>query len=166
MRRHLGMLAAYGALLLLPLVAAAQKPPDEGQRIRLGITTEQQKRLETVLSNGGTQRKAIQDRLHSLYHELHELYETYSFNKQQAQQLQDQIVIEHRKMLTLFAENESKVRDVLTPKQFDKLRAEMRAERERHRREHPPQPGWNGDHPPHPDGPDGPPAQGISQRKG
>ena|SRR5579871_5370148 len=165
MRRHLGALALCGALFLLPLRGSTQRPPDEGQRIRLGITVEQQKRLEAVFSNGGEQREAIQSRLHGLYHDLHELYGSYNFNKQQAQQLRDQILAEHRKMLALIADNEAKLRGILSAKQFEKLHEEMRIRREQHHRDRS-KPGWNGEHPPgRPEGSE-PPPQGVSSRKG
>jgi hypothetical protein len=169
MRVRLNPLLLCGALIVLVSWCPAQKPPDEERRIRLGITTDQQRQLETALSDADSRRKAIQSRLHSLYHDLHELYESYKFDKQQAQSLREQIVAQHQQMLVVFADTELKLRSILNPKQFEKLRAEMKAKMEKRRmmRSQPDFKGWRGDHGPgRPEGTESPAPQGISTRKG
>src|SRR5579884_3987130 len=128
MRRHIGWVLCL--LLLLPSGTKAQKPLGESQPQRIGITSQQQKQLEALFAESKRQRQAIRSR-------------------QQARAIREEIVAQHRRLLDLYAENETKLRRILNREQFERLRAQLkaaRAERERHPhdRHRPEWRGWHG----------------------
>ncbi|HZO91171.1 MAG TPA: periplasmic heavy metal sensor [Chthonomonadaceae bacterium] len=147
MRRHIGWVLCL--LLLLPSGTKAQKPLGESQPQRIGITSQQQKQLEALFAESKRQRQAIRSRQHALYRELRSLYDSYDFDPQRARAIREEIVAQHRRLLDLYAENETKLRRILNREQFERLRAQLkaaRAERERHPhdRHRPEWRGWHG----------------------
>jgi Spy/CpxP family protein refolding chaperone len=169
MRRYVGGLLLLCMLLVQPVRLIAQHPLDEGQQKLIGINAHQQKQLEEVFSKAGPKRRAIQAKLHELYDELHQLYDTYTFDQQKANSLREQILEQHRQLMALFAANEVKLRGILNPDQFQRLKALLKSEWEHRQHEHnshgPDR--FGGDHGPKPPGDhgDAPVGQTIGQRK-
>lgn len=103
----------------------------EAARQRIGITLEQQSRIEAVYTQTDQRRRALRQQLRDLYHQLHDLYSNYHFDRNRSAALRQQIVDLHAQQLKLHEENEEKLRRILTPDQFERLHAEMNAARQR-----------------------------------
>ncbi|HXG24294.1 MAG TPA: Spy/CpxP family protein refolding chaperone [Chthonomonadales bacterium] len=116
-----------------------QRGPTEEERekirLRIGITKEQQTQIEQLYVETDQQRREIGRRMHMLYRQLFTLYDNYDFDRNQARAIRRELTDLHRRTLWLHAENEEKLRKILTKEQFDKLRALMREKRDEWRRE-------------------------------
>jgi len=131
MRLQMERLWMLGLLLLLPSRPMAQQPPSRFHPQLIGITAEQQKKLEAFFAASGQQRRAVGSHLHSLYHELETLYDSYEFDAQRALDLRKQIVEQQGRLLALHGDNEIKLRQILNAEQFARLRAQMKSWRGR-----------------------------------
>jgi len=149
MRQRTAQALLLAALLVAPsgMIGAQQrfetaqfKRQDEKEkekaRQKIGITVQQQKAIEAVFAETEKQEKAIRSRLRSLYHDLQNLYDAYEIDERQARALRDEIATQQQNLLTLYANNENKLRRILNREQFERLRAQMKADRERTRHQH------------------------------
>lgn len=116
-----------------------QRGPTEEERekirLRIGITKEQQAQIEQLYAETDQQRREIGRRMGELFRQLYMLYENYDFDRNQARTIRRDLTNLHRRILWIHAENEEKLRKILTKDQFDKLRALMREKREEWRKE-------------------------------
>src|SRR5437870_4512448 len=107
--------------LLLQRPPACQPPsPEEKERarLRIGITPQQQAEIENLFKQTGQERRAINARMHDLYHQLHLLYDAYDLDRRKARAVRDEIMTLNRRILTLHADTEEKLRRILNREQF------------------------------------------------
>ena|SRR5579884_2903619 len=134
--RRTSLFPALVSLLVVPVTLLGQQRPDEEtQPIRIGLSSQQQKELDSFFSASHRQRQQMRGHLRDLYHELHHVYDGYEFDAKRAEVLRREIAALQQQLLDVYAENEVRLRKILNRDQFDRLRAELRAERERRHRE-------------------------------
>lgn len=133
MGRQIGAWLLLFGMLAIPVVSTAQRPglPPE-QHFKIGLNSQQQKQLETYFAEAGKQRQAAHAKLRALFEELQGLYDSYDYDAQKARAIREEIVVQQRRILAIHAENEAKLRRILNKDQFEKLRAQMKADREKH----------------------------------
>jgi Spy/CpxP family protein refolding chaperone len=118
-----------------------QRGPSEEERerirLRIGITKEQQAQIEQLYTETDQKRREVGIRMRELYHQLFTLYDNYDFDRNLARAIRRELTELHRRTLWIHAENEEKLRKILTKEQFDKLRTLMKEKLEewRSRRE-------------------------------
>lgn len=114
----------------------------ERVRVRIGLSVEQGKRIEELHADFEKQRRALMTRRRDLYTRLRSVYEEYDFDRRVADGVRHQIVAIHEEQSRLMAQNEEKLRKIVTREQFAKMRDMMREERDSRGRGRPgPPPG-------------------------
>ncbi len=98
----------------------------EADRVRLGITKEQQNHIESVHAELDQKRKDLADKLWEQYRKLGTLYSSYEIDEAQTKVVRREIVSLHRRILDLHAENEQRIRRILTKDQFERFQALMK----------------------------------------
>lgn len=121
----------------------------EKARIRIGITKEQQRQLEAILEETGKQSRAVFEQIREKHRQLHDLYDSYEIDRQREKTLMREITRLRMSLLKIQSEHETKVRQVLTKEQHERLRALMKEAMEEARKR------W-GNRPPPPPGRDMP----------
>lgn len=114
-------------------------PPSEEEkerfRIRIGISKEQQAEIDKVFRESDLQMQEIRKRSGELSRQLYSLYDIYDFDRGQAKTLRRELLMLHKRMADLHAENEEKLRRIMTREQFDRMRALVREEWDKRRKE-------------------------------
>jgi len=105
----------------------------EQARNRIGITLEQEKRIDQLYLEFGRKRRAVTERLHALHGRLREQYDSYSIDRKRAAQVRAEILRVREQSLRLLEENEEQMRKILDRDQFTRMRAMMREEWEKRR---------------------------------
>lgn len=127
-------------MLLLAFVPASHRcwagrddddDKDERSRRRIGITREQQRRIEALYKKTDGDTRPVRERLKEMQRQLDRLYDAYDFDRGLARNLGDQIAAQQRRLLTIRAENEESLRRILDRKQFGRLRDELRRREKR-----------------------------------
>lgn len=125
-------------------VQAGQRPQTDEEkeraRVRIGITLEQQEKIEALYAETSALRKDAFGKLRETFKQLYTLQDTYEFDRMQSKVLSREIMGIHRKLLGIQLDNEEKLRKILNKEQFEKLRAMMKEEREKRERERRPRP--------------------------
>ena len=128
-RRTFSLLALFVALFG-PFDARRCSADDdddrERARRRIGITRDQQRRIEAVYEDADEEKREIRRRLDDLYRDLDGAYDYYDFDRGRARNIIDQIAGLQRRILQIHADNEEKLRRILSREQFGRLRAELR----------------------------------------
>ncbi len=121
--------------------ALAQREPSdeekERNRVRIGITREQQKELEAAFADARKQEFEIHAKTRELYRQLFEIYDNYDFERDQAKSVRVEIGKLNRKRMLIHAETQEKLRRILTREQFDRMTQLTREKQEKWRKEHP-----------------------------
>lgn len=117
----------------------------EKARIRIGMTKEQQQQIEAVFNESDKKTREVFTELGQKHQDLQHVYDSYEIDKARERILIREIARLRMKLLQIHAENEAKIRRILTKEQHEKLRALMKEAMEQARR------GW-GRRPPPPGG--------------
>jgi Spy/CpxP family protein refolding chaperone len=107
----------------------------ERMRLRIGLTKEQQAQMEAIFVESGRQVREILSKMRELNEQLGALYDSYDYDRNQARAIRRELVRLHHRWLLLHAENEEKLRRLMSREQFARFRALMKEEWERCRRE-------------------------------
>jgi Spy/CpxP family protein refolding chaperone len=107
----------------------------EAWRVRVGISKEQQGRLDQLFIE--TDRKMTENRnkFRQAWSELNDIMGKYDYDKAAAKQKRRDIMKLHWEMQQIHAQNEDKLREVLTREQFDKMRAVIKEDMEKRRKD-------------------------------
>ena len=106
-----------------------QGPTDEEKekaRIKIGITKDQQAKIDALYKEMDDLRKEIRNSMRDKQIALWKVYDEYKVDETLALKLREEIVVMHRKMAEIHAEHEQKLRKVLNKDQFMRLRAMMK----------------------------------------
>lgn len=136
---------------------APQRPSDdekEKNRIRIGITVQQQQQIDALWTDTGAKIREVREAQQQKNLELRQVMEKYDFDRGKARALREQIIQLHRKAGDIHAENEEKLRKILTRDQFERLQGLMKEMFEKRRKE------WQDHHPKGPGGAPGGPGGG------
>jgi len=137
--RGFGALAAAAVLLGITAGALAQRPPSdeerERNRVRLGITREQQEQIEALYAELDRQNREIWTRSGELFRQLDEKYSSYDLDQEGARAIRRELMGLHRRRLMAFAEFQDKLRRVLNREQFNRLQVLVREQREKWRKQ-------------------------------
>lgn len=111
--------------------------PEEKEKVRLriGITKEQQAQIEAAHQELDQKRKELGSKLWEEYRRLGALYSAYDFDRAQAKLIRHEIFSLHRQILDLHAQNEERLRKILTKEQFERFQAVMKETFDRMRSE-------------------------------
>jgi Spy/CpxP family protein refolding chaperone len=93
-----------------------------GLRRRLRLSDEQQEKIQQLYRDSDRRKREIDELLKKLYRDLDKLYDRYDFDRGKVKNVSDQISDVRRRSLTLYRENEEKLRSILTREQFERLR--------------------------------------------
>lgn len=142
-----GLLASLLAGALLAAGAREEAPPrwvayqprsgptpeeKEKARIRMGITVDQQQQIEALFTETGRQMRDTMGRVRDLYQQLDAVYNDYDYDRAKVRAIEHQIMQQRRRLLTIHASNETRLRAILNRDQFARMRAmiaEMRGQR-------------------------------------
>lgn len=100
-------------------------------RDRVGMTVEQQQKLEQLYVDFDKTMREHMDALRDRFSKLRGLYESYDIDTKQVQAIIRDITRLRARLLSQQMENEQKVRAILTRDQYAKLRALMKEEWEK-----------------------------------
>src|SRR5437016_7939043 len=95
----------------------------EKNRIRLGITKEQEVQIEGIWKSAGDQERELRKKEMGLYMQLHDITDIYDFDRNQASAVRREIYQLFKQRLTIHAETQEKIRRVVTKEQFDRMTA-------------------------------------------
>ncbi len=125
-------------LSLAASVCVAQRPQSdeekEANRVKIGMSREQQSQIEAMWAETDRQMKEVFSRSNDLRKQLDDLYDSYDFDRNVAGRLRHEIVALHRKRGLIFAENQEKLRRILSRDQFERMTALVKAQREQQRK--------------------------------
>lgn len=106
-----------------PPISAAEK---EKNRIKIGLTVQQQQQLDAAFEEMGRQRQTLGRRMRELSQQRHELLANYNFDRKREKELRTETVQLYGKMMQLHTETDEKIRRIMTHDQFDRLQQMMR----------------------------------------
>ena len=101
-----------------------QKPTDEEKeknRIRIGISKEQQAKLEALFKETGDQMQEVFKKQGEKRKELSDVYKEYKYDKAKAASLQEELLLIRRQVAEISKKNEDKLRQILKKDQFDRF---------------------------------------------
>jgi Spy/CpxP family protein refolding chaperone len=108
----------------------------EKSRLRLGITVDQQNRIEALFKATGQQMHDLYTKLHEKRNELRtNVYGQYSFDVRQAKAAQNEILAINKLILEVQADTELKMRKILNRQQFERLQQMLKEKSEQRRQE-------------------------------
>jgi Spy/CpxP family protein refolding chaperone len=114
-----------------------QPTPEEKEawRIRVGISKEQQGRLDQLFAE--TDRKMSENRakIRQAWGELNEIIGNYDFDRKTAKDKRREIWKLHWQMQEIHAQNEEKLREILSREQFARMRAVIKEDMEKFRKD-------------------------------
>ena len=108
-----------------------QGPSEEDKerfRIKIGATKEQQGQIDQVFRDSDIQMNEVRTKFKDLSQQLYGLYDIYDFDRNQARNVRRELLRLHKRMADIHAENEEKLRRILTKDQFERMRALMKEE--------------------------------------
>jgi len=117
---------------------ANRGPSDEEKetiRLKIGITKDQEAKIEALHTETDQKLNDVMAKTRDLYKQLTALYDSYDFDRNQARNLRQQLTALHRRMLDIHADNEEKLRRILSRDQFEKLRQLLKEYWEKTRQE-------------------------------
>jgi len=106
----------------------------EKARVRIGLTKEQQADIDKVFRDSDVLMREIRTRFGELSKQLYGLYDSYDFDRAQAQSIRKELLKLHRRMGDIHADNEEKLRRIMTREQFDRMRKLMNEARDQMRK--------------------------------
>ncbi len=109
--------------------AADDEDDRERARRRIGITRDQQRRIEALYEDADEEKREIRRRLGDLYRDLDQAYDYYDFDRGRVRNLIGQVGGLQRRILDLHLNNEERLRRILSREQFGRLRTHLRRER-------------------------------------
>jgi Spy/CpxP family protein refolding chaperone len=95
----------------------------ERNRIRIGISREQQGEIDKVFRDSDQQMQEIRKRSGDLSRQLYGLYDAYDFDRVQAKAIRKELLMLHKRMTDIHADNEEKLRHIMNREQFERMRA-------------------------------------------
>ncbi len=107
----------------------------ENARIRIGMTKEQQAQIDAVFHESDLQMGEVRGKFMEFSKQLYSLYDSYDFDRVQAHNIRKELLKLHKRMAENHADNEEKLRKILTREQFERMRALVKEERDRKRKE-------------------------------
>jgi Spy/CpxP family protein refolding chaperone len=107
----------------------------ERNRIRLGITQLQQQQIDALYQETRAKMDEVRKSMMEKQREIWETYADYDIDEAKAKSLRFQILRLHKKMGEIQADNEHKLRGILTREQFGRLRELMKEQFEKRRQE-------------------------------
>jgi Spy/CpxP family protein refolding chaperone len=108
----------------------------EKSRLRLGITVDQQNRIEALFKATGQQMHDLYTKLHEKRNELRtNVYGQYTFDARQVKAAQSEILAINKQILDVQADTEVKLRKILNRQQFDRLQQMLKESFEKRRNE-------------------------------
>jgi Spy/CpxP family protein refolding chaperone len=114
-------------------------PPTEEEkernRIRIGISREQQAQIDKVFRDSDLLMQEIRKRNIDLSRQLYGLYDSYDFDRAQAKTIRRELLTLHKRMTDIHAENEEKLRHIMNREQFERMRAIVREDWENRRKQ-------------------------------
>lgn len=116
----------------------------ERTRIRLGITKEQQAKIEALHADMSEKRRDIGSKMRDLYRKLSDLYDSYDYDRDEARKTRREIGVTQLRMLALQGENEDSLRRILNREQFQRLRDMIKEQFEKMRSSMRQRPGADG----------------------
>lgn len=122
-RRTFALVTVFSTLLgVAGEECAAAQEDFGGLRRRLRLSEEQQEKIQKLYKDSDRRKREIDNLLKKLYRDLDKLYDQYDFDRGRVKTVSDQISEVRRRSLTLYRENEEKLRSILTRDQFERLR--------------------------------------------
>lgn len=136
----------------MAMVAIAQGPPPGGPgrgpgfgqgpteeekerfRVRIGITKEQQLEIDRVFRESGQQMGEIRKRSGDLTRQLYGLYDSFDFDRGQAKAIRRELLMLHKRMADIHADNEEKLRRIMSREQFERMRALVKEDWDKRRK--------------------------------
>jgi len=114
----------------------------EKNRMRLGISKEQQSKIEALTKETDDQRREVFTQMRDKQMALWKLYDDYKFDRDKTRELNEEIIALHRRLGEITQDSEDKMRKVLNKDQFARLRQMIKEmwDARRQRREKPPGP--------------------------
>jgi Spy/CpxP family protein refolding chaperone len=97
-------------------------------RIKIGATKEQQNQIDLVFKDSDVQMSEIRGKFRELSQQLYSLYDIYDFDRNLAKGIRRDLLKLHKRMADIHAENEEKLRRILTKDQFERMKALMKEE--------------------------------------
>jgi periplasmic protein CpxP/Spy len=98
----------------------------EEHRRRIGLTVQQQEKVDALFKEMGQRRQPISTRMRDLYRQRHELLTVYNFDRRRERELRAEIMQLHGKMLQLHTDTDEKLRRIMTQEQFEKMQQMIR----------------------------------------
>ena len=117
---------------------APQRPTDEekeNNRKRLGISIQQQQQIDDLYKETGARMAEVRKAMGDRQRELWDVYGNYDIDEARARSLRMEIIKLHRKMGEIHADNERRLRQILSREQFGKLRELMKEQFEKRRQD-------------------------------
>src|SRR5690348_3545540 len=112
-------------LTLAASIGVAQRPQSdeekEAARVKIGMSKEQAAQIEAMWAETDRQMKEVFSRTNDIRKQLDDLYDSYDFDRNLASRLRHEMVGLHRKRGQIFAENQEKLRRILTRDQFERM---------------------------------------------
>ena len=131
MDRRTFTLVAMVSALLGPLAAERAVADGDfgGLRRRLRLSEEQREQIQRLYRDSDRRKDDIEERLKKLYSELDRLYDQFDYDRGRVRTVTNEISDVRRRSLTLYMDNEEKLRRILKREQFERLRDITRVRR-------------------------------------
>ena len=127
---------------MLTIAAIAQFPQKgpsdeekERNRIRIGLSKEQQSKLEALFKETGDQLQEVFKKQSEKRKELADIYKEYKYDKSRAATVQEELMQLRRQMTEISRRNEDRLRTIMKKDQFDRFQTLMQEEREKRNKE-------------------------------
>lgn len=128
-----------------------QRPSDdekERNRQRIGISLDQQKQIDDLYKETRARMDEVRKAMQDVQKKLWDEYEKYDIDEAAIKSLRREINRQHWRFGEVQADNERRLRKILTREQFEKLRALMKEQFEKRRQEMQQRRGGPGGRPP------------------
>ncbi|MEP6753952.1 MAG: hypothetical protein ABJA67_00505 [Chthonomonadales bacterium] len=115
-----------------------QRPTEEEKeknRIRIGISKEQQAKLEALFKETGDLMQEAFKKQGEKRKELSDVYKEYKYDKAKAASLQEELLQIRRQLAEISKKNEDKLRHILKKDQFDRFQTLLQEARDNHMKE-------------------------------
>jgi Spy/CpxP family protein refolding chaperone len=118
--------------------APGQRPGDDEKekiRVRIGITPQQQQQIDDLYNETRARMDEVRKSMGEKQKALWDVYGNYDIDETAARSLRIEILKLHRKFGEIQADNERKLRTILSREQFEKLRQVMKEQWEAKRKQ-------------------------------
>ena len=107
----------------------------EKNRIRIGLSKDQQAKLETLFKETGEQLQEVFKKQGEKRKELAEVYKDYKYDKSKAAAMQEELMQLRKQMADISRRNEDRLRQIMKKDQFDRFQTLMQEKREQRQKE-------------------------------